>query len=395
MWDEAGRFEEIDSDSGDDQGVGLGHAYKSDELHFTGGDMRARRRGPRRSAYDDDSDDFELDDDFEGEEDERQLAIMDKEELLVVRALERIRRAQALGKTNVKLTAAESDALERKMAKDKAKGRKPVVNTKKLGGSPRSSSRSNLAPAGSRKPSRSSLNHTPDADAAGAPEGYYLPPPSSRPGSRSGSSQSLQHQPPPPLPRNAKRLVSDPEPPYHPSSRSSQSSRRPLPDDPNWQARPRSSSSAANLPYPISPQDYADYPPPPSVPPQYARRNVSGPPDVSHHDPYGRQFPMHMPSVRGYASSSDPSLVRRRDISGGQAAYGGRNRGGGGGGGGGGEFDSSSADSDEDEDGDLDQGVQVEVEVEPSRSNAQGYEVTTTNAVPKKTGNAKSRKARR
>ena len=346
--------------------------HKSDELYFTGGDIGPHRRHNRRAGYEDYSEDSDLDDDFDEVEDE-QLVLREKEELLVARALERIRRAQALGKPNVKLTTAESDALERKMAKDRAKGRKPIIPTKKIAGSPRNSSRTDLVPASNnRKTSKSSLRPSPSTN----PQDEYFVPSSSRPGSRSDSSQNLRAQP---LTRNLKRFVSDPEPPSIPYSRSPPT-RRPLPDDPNWQPRPRSSSSA-NPPYPVSPQEYSNYPTP-SIPTQYAsssRRNISGPAELGYPELPGgsRQFPVHMPSVRGYASSSDPSLPRRRDISGGGTGYGGRSRGGGG------NFDSED---DEDDDEDLDQGVQVDVQ--PSGS-AQGYEISVArNTGGQRGGNA-------
>ncbi|KAL8918495.1 MAG: hypothetical protein Q9208_007302 [Pyrenodesmia sp. 3 TL-2023] len=50
-----------------------------------------------------------------------QVALRNKEDLLVQQALERIRRAQVLGKRNVKLTQPEIDALERKRRQDEAR----------------------------------------------------------------------------------------------------------------------------------------------------------------------------------------------------------------------------------------------------------------------------------
>ena len=376
-----GRFEELDSDSDEDQGVDLSHTYKSDELYFTGGDLGSRRQPAHRSDYIEISDDSELEDDgFEGEEGGMQLALREKEDILVARALERIRRAQVLGKTNVKLTAAESDALQRKMVRDKAKGRKPIVATRKLGGNSRNNSRRDLSPISKRKGSRPSLIARPESDPPLPTENYVVHP-SSRPGSRSNSAQHLEKQPSTVSSRTAKRIISDPEPPY-PLSRSS-NSRRSLPDDPDWQPRSRSSSVVANLPYPVSSQDYASYPSP-AIPPQYAsssRRNISGPAEFGYTDRASRQFPVHMPSVRGYTSSSDPALVRRRDFSGGDG-YG--RRGG------------SESDEDDEEDDDPDQGVQVEVQ--PSTSAAQGYEVSmgrSSGQRPGNTGSVRSRRGRR
>ena len=114
------------------------------------------------SGYDDYSEDSEPNE-VDGDEDDMRLTIMEKENILLTQALERIRRAQALGKTKVKLTAAERDALEKKMAKNKAKGKKLVVASKKLGGSPRSS----------RKPSKASLKHNADAELKSCHQSYH------------------------------------------------------------------------------------------------------------------------------------------------------------------------------------------------------------------------------
>ena len=114
--EEALRFEEIDSGSDDGQGVNLEGPFTSDELTFTGADLGAHMRSRQREVYEYDSDTSdEAHRVFSGTTGGMmQLALKDKEELLVQKALERIRRAQALGRTNVKLSQPELDALERK-----------------------------------------------------------------------------------------------------------------------------------------------------------------------------------------------------------------------------------------------------------------------------------------
>ncbi|KAI4191665.1 MAG: hypothetical protein LQ346_004663 [Caloplaca aetnensis] len=115
-------FEEVDSDDDYGQGVTLKGDYFSDELHFTGADVGpyTRSRHKHDQGYDSHSS-------GEGEAFEdrsastMQVALRNKEDLLVQQALGRIRRAQALGKRNVKLTKPEIDALERKRRQDEAR----------------------------------------------------------------------------------------------------------------------------------------------------------------------------------------------------------------------------------------------------------------------------------
>jgi PRA1 family protein 1 len=312
-WEDSRRFEELESDSDEDEGVDLD--YQGNE---------------KRQPQYDDPDDSDYNEDGLGDIDNLQIAMREKEEILVARALARIRRAQELGKTNVKLTPAESEALERKLAKDRAKGRKPVVETKRLA-APKTSSKPNLtAPSSKKRNSQSSLNTTKETAAAS----------SSRTSSRSTSSQSI---------------------PTQQQQQPQQFRRRPLPDDPNW--RPRSSSSAqqfqGQLPYPTTPQDQYQYAYPPTMQ-GYATmpsRHMSGSPDFGYPtDQHG--YPVIMPNPRGFASSSDPNL-RQRQYSGSSS----RGR--------------SILENEDDEDEDLDQGVQVDV---VPMSSGQGYEVVSTSA---------------
>jgi hypothetical protein len=132
VWGNAGRrvVEEVDSDDDDSdtQGVGLasasGSRFVSDPLHFTGIDMGDGNGGRTRSSVlygreneDDDDDTTSEDDDSDQDV---QLGgthggpISEREEAVVESALERIRRAQAKGKKDVRLTQEEMAALERR-----------------------------------------------------------------------------------------------------------------------------------------------------------------------------------------------------------------------------------------------------------------------------------------
>lgn len=319
------RFEEIQDSSDDDgQGVGLDLGvlrtrYASDELRFTGVDLSssgARRR--RTNAYEEDSDysdDKDVDED--GEEDEEdggqvqhtQIILREKEDSLVERALERIRRARELGKTNVKLSQAEVDALERaeriqqqaeppRIAKEKraVKGRPKAVQRKRSKSDKLSSSSSTpaLKAIEPRRKSKSSALEEPQSpypmpsgpkygQTAGAMM-YALPAypaapavpaaPAQRPrssssktGSRAASSHSLrqhqQHTPPLPQfqhPYSAGRYFSNPDVAYasRPLSNTALGNQ---PSDPNWEPRARSASNL--VPYPVSQPPYPVYQPSP------------------------------------------------------------------------------------------------------------------------------------
>lgn len=299
-WESSRRFEELDSESDIDEGVDVN--YRSRDNVWEG-------------SYTDDEYD---------EQDDMQIAMRDKEVVLVDRAMARIRRAQELGKDNVKLTPAESDALERKMAKDRAKGRKPIIETERL--HPKKVARQSLpSTSTSRRASRSSLSQ----------EDKTI----DKPRSRKTSSQNLQQQ---------QQLQLQ------------QQRRRPLPDDPDW--RPRSSSSAKVISYPTNPQEMYQYGygQPPGNYHSRPTRHVSGPAEISYPriTPYSLNHPTH-------ASQSDPALNRRTTIS--SSSNTNRRR----------DIDSGSDDEDDDkeeEDDDADQGVQVDV---VPTSSAQGYEIVS------------------
>jgi hypothetical protein len=391
-WEDMRRFEEIDSDSDDGNGVGLGQSFAGDELQFTGGDLG------RNYGYSDDSgeSDFGVGDDMRSGN-MMQLALKEKEEVLVERAMARIRRAKLLGKPNVKLTPLERDALERLLQKDQA----TTAKEKRPSSKPRASSRrdsgrssgsqNSIGPAAGRRKSKSSLNSQRDRETSStgqpvapgfvvagpdgrpiyAPIGYYPPSPglspygpSSRPESRSGSSHSLQHTPP--LPQGQfrappkQRYSSLPEHHFQSSSTSrGPPSPRPMPDELDWQPRARSSS---NLPYPVDPFQYqTNLQRVPQLPAQYTqgRRNVTGPAGVGY--PTLRAA---APVAHSYASSSDPSLLRR--------AY---------------PSESGNTESPSDDDDDEDEGVQVNVV-----PYGQSYDINLSTGGPRGSRPRKSRR---
>ena len=305
-----------------------------------------------------------------------QIALRDKEELLVQKALDRIRRAQMLGRTNVKLTQPEIDALECNRRKDVVKSapqepQRENTDRRRSSGQSRDASREQRS--GKRKSKGSfpvyqhgeslpgSRRATPPGTLVSgsasvpvySPLGYYPPTTtspgsSSHSGSRSANSHSLT-QSSPPLPRPHKqRYSSGPDPAQPtPAPRSPPSSRR-LPDDPNWIPRPRSSSSVSSQPY--SPDHYLAYSPPlPQIMHQYShgRRVVSSP-----------QPEAEYPRIRGEppVRSADPSSLRREHSY--QSTP---------------ERRESNEDSDEDSASDDDEGDGVQVDVV---SYGQGYGVS-------------------
>lgn len=110
--------EELDSgDDSDTQGVGLttGRRFASDSLRFTGIDMGEGTVGPRRRhAHGRLEDDESSDSDQDSERGNENQALREEEDALVESAMQRIRRAQAKGKQEVKLNKKELAALERR-----------------------------------------------------------------------------------------------------------------------------------------------------------------------------------------------------------------------------------------------------------------------------------------
>lgn len=253
------RFEEIDSGTGDSEGDSTNASFISDELQFTGADLGDRTRHRRSFAYDysSESSDEDLD---EAPEASMQLILRDKEELLVQKALERIHRARMLGKTNVKLSQRELDALERKQQKDRPRRKSSRLDLK-LTDRQRNGGKSSSAwkEQSSRRKFRGSTSPVEEgrlpthatplgvlAPSRDAPSslslGYYQPttrPQNRRSGevlprsfSQQQSSPPLSQQPRSRGPKNRQSSSNTP-PQTSPPSGTAPLPRR-LPDDPGW-----------------------------------------------------------------------------------------------------------------------------------------------------------------
>ena len=344
------RFQEIDSDSDDGQGVTIDGSFAGDQLYFTGADLGAHVRTRPGEDYDYDSQySDEEPSRLENAQGTMQLALRDKEELLVQKALERIRRAQILGKTNVKLSQPELDALERKRKKDQSI-RKTSGSNSRLADKRRSSgtstpsnkeqlygkrTRQSLPPhhdqvtpsSHNSAPTPPGLLYAGHDGPSYAPLGYYPSAGPFRPGLRSDShlpnspqpqqiNPSLVQQPKVRDQHNRKSSGSpamQQEPPAVQSDRP-----RRLPDDPGWS--PRSRSASSHQTYSVDPFQYQQYSPPLSqIPPQYSqnRRIVSSPPDVQYPNvQYSSIRRTAVPtSQQPAAASSEPSLIQRKQSS--------------------------------------------------------------------------------
>ena len=306
-------MEELDSeDDNSPQGVELDQAYgqprhRSDELRFTGIDLGAGMVRRRRSGevYNHDFTPSEDEDEYEYDmqtglirRPEMQVAFREKEEMLVERALDRIARARALGKPNVKLSRAEIDALERlertqtpprpsavpKAAPQGKKEapvskRKPVEGRKTSSkGNARSASdspskgkptdargrgKSNTANNSARESRDNSVAHASQSEDVDLdrriayPQGYQLSGlrqlEASRRNPRTSSDPSVRQYPqavaPPQHPYYNNRYSTNPDVMYgnRPGSNGSRSS-RPDPSEPDWEPRARSTSSLLNVP---------------------------------------------------------------------------------------------------------------------------------------------------
>lgn len=165
-----------------------------------------------------------------------QLAMKDKEEWLVEKALERIRRAQVLGQDNVRLSKRELEALERKRMQE--------GNTKepwRKNGAPRTPERRRKPTEGAQ---RSGGSSGPIIDASSS--GSRATGASIKLQAHPGSSSQRPRTPATHLPRSqqsspsfrqqqyvADRYLSALENRQQPSSRN-EAFQRPLPDDPRW-----------------------------------------------------------------------------------------------------------------------------------------------------------------
>lgn len=344
----AARIEEVETEDSDDghHGVLLAGHYKNgrgDTHEYGGTDLRRRFDTDRQRSdfdeYDDDGETLMLDEQDELGSEAVQLAFRDKEDELVKRALERIRRARMMGKKNVRLPPPEHEALQRKVENDrktaekeaKAKASKPGLAGKKSierKAVAKSSSSNALVSAGKRKGSRTSLNQVELPPAV--PLDYYDKP-GSRPQSRARANTGSRGA----TPVGARRLASD-----------QVYSRRPLPDDLDWVPRSRSNSALAYDPDMAYGFDPYGYPPRSnSRPSSSSRRNASGPAELGYpHIPSnpGRSANAALAQARAYGS--DPAFMREQRVAAGAAS----------------RYYVGYSDEDE-EDEDDDEGVQVDV----------------------------------
>lgn len=403
---------EEDEDDDDDEGVLLDPSYEKRRLV---GEKELRRlgmdlvpRNSRREGYE-----YEEESEFSSEEyledgPDRtvayalQLAMRDKEESLVEKALERIRRAQMLGKTNVRLSKRELDALEKKRRqsqstnlggsqRQKEKLARPALdNTRRNKGeraAAGTASKTKTERQRASRPSSSSEHRVPNyyqpANEAYAPPGrsraptleYYGSPvrpssSSSQARPRTPTTQSLRPQQLNSSPRYQQqyqqpRFYPVPEGSQSQSRRASLSSRNPpppraLPDDPLW--APPARSSASLVPYA---SDQSPYPPQSYNPQLDARYGVSPPGGVP--VPYDTHYqPVYRVPEEAYGSGPSNPLAAQRERR--PAAPGdvetsedGEDE----------EDEDDDNDDDDDDDDDEDNGVQVEVPTRPAPTASQ------------------------
>lgn len=176
-----------------------------------------------------------------------ELAMKDKDDILVERALDRIRDAQVMCQTKVKLSQRELDALERRRVQNEA------TNASRRDRTYRAKGKSTPSKLNVRWPPEPAYSAA--ASSASIPYTSTLQVPQSRP--RTPSVQTLRMQPNmSPRTTGAYNLQDDMSSNTRPSSSSkAQSFQRPLPDDPQWTPSSRRSSNAM----PVPPSTYASY----------------------------------------------------------------------------------------------------------------------------------------
>lgn len=368
------RFEELDSEDEDGQGVildlnsvgardALARGFVGDELYFDGYDV-GQDRLSRRGMYDFYGDEFDARQleyrDQEGMA--YQAAVREKEEELIQSAMERIARASSKGKTNVNLSEEEMEALERSrgqqpdppsppLASPPATPAKPVAkgkvssrsnsstslaskarkrNSGLFGSSPSPAKSNSKAKVDRRAPAEQALSYPTGQPPSGmmvtgpngarvyAPIAYHGPPSPelarSRPGSNAPSRSGSKHR---------RREATPPDrtegyPPYPPryylppaSVRpESSGSNRSLPDDINWYPPGPRHRSASNVQYSGYPSDYEGAP---ALPAAQGRRNFSGPADVRYSN-LRHVTPSSAYASRppAHSSRSDPAMVGRK-----------------------------------------------------------------------------------
>lgn len=326
------RFEELETDE-DEGSVESWDAEPhprrsaSDELYFTGVDLGGRRRATRQLAYGDDTstDSGDTNSD-ERDRDGVRVALRDKETRLAQTAVERIRRAQRLGKPNVRLSKSEYEALERERLRTgpssqnaprrAAPGRGATERRPRdeRDGPSRDVARSGAAAKPIYDPEYSPYLH--GVGPAGQldygmdytspyPQLEYRPPrrnQSSASLSRPGSSRGSQpHTPPSPAQRDGRpqaRYFSLPETRQLPGRTSA------------GHTRNRSRSTAQTPPF-VDPMQYQTYPS--TLPYGPGHRGPADPVNMG----YGAVQRRHLPpqsypyDPQGLVTSSDPALARR------------------------------------------------------------------------------------
>lgn len=302
------RFELVDGNEDEGHSIGLDTAFSDDDLDLMEGVFSTQQQArstyyDRYASYLSESTNSDLNNSSGGI---RQLAYRDKEDQLVQIAMDRIRRAQALGERNVRLTRPELDALDRKRRKNHAIGRNAALPDRSS--SPSSVTQRGIAAVEPRSSKRrinpnnpgytyngltiqgnSTAQATPASSRHGSQEdmfpghfrgsqvkSYDL---SMQPRTQSVGSHSTLHQNMPSTttrPRDhQKRYFSVPKGfGSSPVAENAPFSRR-LPDDPQWIPRARSASS--NQPYStgdISQPAYTASPLNPNLSRPQARRSV-------------------------------------------------------------------------------------------------------------------------
>ena len=335
-------MQELDTDDTDTSGVGRNFEKKrfaSDPLKFTGIDLAPKPRSRRAYTYETDSSSGTEDSGSGDESSAMQIALREKEEALVRSALARIRKAQEKGKREVKLNPEEVAALERRRKRMQAAAttKRESASSGGSGSERRRRKDQQLItlplpiepmPKPPSKKKKQRKSEPPNSSAPGllaldgsvTPFGYYPPPAGSRtsPTRPRSASQSvgLRDVSVPQLPPTTRRHVSDDT---RPTSSSSTSSRRPLPDDEDWVPLHSRRSSISSAYGPIDPFDYqtsSSHPPPiPSHLQSSSRRGFSGPPEVAYSS-LRRSPPLPAPARDGGGvslptSNSDPTLRRR------------------------------------------------------------------------------------
>lgn len=293
------RVEELDTDEDSDtQGAGLvsarGTRFTSDPLRFTGIDLGENMPRPRRKhTYERSGDEDSLDSEQDTELDEEGYAqyAREEEEALVDSAMRRIRRAQASGRKEVKLSRKELAALESQRRRQSEGERKKKKKEQRF-----AVPLSQLAPTSYKENQKKGIpGALPSAESlqrqsVQPPVGWFAHPSSSRP----SSSDSRR----PPNNMNSDREASTSPFQYNyvrpaaPVSNSRHSS------DPT--VRPRAGSTRSNLPYPD--MRMSQYHPSSSVP------SVPSTLDPFRYMTSGPQAPYHAGSAASLRNASGSSV---------------------------------------------------------------------------------------